>query len=259
MAKKYYSGQGSLLMAERDPVTGKPKGFLPIGNVPELTLNIEVTKFEHKESETGARLIDLVLVQEKKGTFEFKLEDLNLDNLAMGLWGTSSTVVTGTVATGSPESLAIGKFNADARYALEFPDVSALVVKDSTDAVTYTVDDDYTLDAKNGTIKIVAGGLIATATATSGVTLKCSYSYAEHKRVDAFTSAAAPERWLRFQGINTIDDSLVIVDLFRAQFDPMTGYGLINEELGSVTINGTLLADSLRTTGSKFFSQINLS
>ena len=46
MANYYFSGQGSLKMAERDPVTGEPLGFLPLGNIPELTLNIEVTKFE---------------------------------------------------------------------------------------------------------------------------------------------------------------------------------------------------------------------
>lgn len=86
MANYYYSGQGSLLIAERDEGTGKPKGFLPVGNVPELTINIETSKLEHKESETGSRLTDLTIITEKKGTFEFKLENLSLDNLAMGLW-----------------------------------------------------------------------------------------------------------------------------------------------------------------------------
>ena len=267
MAKNYYySGQGSLLMAERDPITGQPGGFIRIGNVPELTLNIEVTKFEHKESESGARLVDLSLVTEKKGTFEFTVENLSMDNLAMGLWGEKQSIAGATIATGTPESVKLGKFVAGAVYALNNPKVSSVVVKDSTDTTTYvafnpanpSVPGDYILDEKNGTIEPVAGGAIATATASTGVTLKVSYTYAAHEKVDAFTKAAAPERWLRFQGINTIDDSRVIVDLFRAQFDPMTDYGLINEELGSVKLNGTLLADATRLTGSKFFSQRNL-
>jgi hypothetical protein len=258
MAKNhYYSGQGSLLMAERDPVTGNPMGFLPVGNVPELTLNIEVTKYEHKESETGARLVDLVLVQEKKGTFEFKLENLNLDNMAMGLWGEKTSVAAGTVATLNPEIVTLGKYVGGAVYALRNLDVSSVVITDSTGVTTYT-SDDYAVDAKNGTFTVKAGGALATATATAGVTVKCTYSYGASTRVDAFTKASAPERWLRFQGINTIDDTKVVVDLFRAQFDPMTGYSLINEELGSVTISGTLLADTSRETGSKFFAQRNL-
>ena len=201
-----------------------------------------------------------------KGTFEFTVENLSMDNLAMGMWGEKQAIAGATVATGTPEELKVGKFIAGAVYALNHPKVSTVVVKDSTGTTTYvqynpanpSVPGDYILDAINGTIEPVVGGAIATATASSGVTLKVSYTYAAHDKVDAFTKAAAPERWLRFQGINTIDDSRVIVDLFRAQFDPMTDYGLINEELGSVKLNGTLLADATRLTGSKFFSQRNL-
>ena len=258
MANYYFSGQGSLKMAERDPVTGEPLGFLPLGNIPELTLNIEVTKFEHKESESGARLIDLTLTTEKKGTFEFTVENLSLDNLAMGLWGETVTVAAGSVDTGTPELITLGKFVAGASYALKHSRVTTFVLKDSTGVTTYVLDTDYTLDPVNGTFTPKAGGAIATATATAGVTVKASYEYAAYKRVDAFTRADAPVRWLRFEGLNTIDNTRVIVDLFKAQFDPLTGYGLINEELASIAMAGTLLGDSTRLTGSKFFSQRNI-
>lgn len=258
MANYYFSGQGSLKMAERDPVTGEPLGFLPLGNIPELTLNIEVSKFEHKESESGARLIDLTLTTEKKGTFEFTVENLSLDNLAMGLWGETVTVAAGTVAVGTPEVITLGKFVPGAQYALKHAKYTTLVLKDSTGTTTYVKDTDYTEDAVNGTFTPKAGGAIATATATAGVTVQASYAYAAYKRVDAFTRADAPIRWLRFEGLNTIDNTRVIVDLFKAQFDPLTGYGLINEELASIQMAGTLLGDSTRTSGSKFFSQRNI-
>lgn len=257
MSNYYYSGQGSLYIAERDEVSGKPKALIPVGNVPELTLNIETTKFEHKESETGSRLIDLTIVKEKKGTFEFKLENLSIDNLALGLWGTKATVTGGSVAVGTPEVVSLQKFMAGAKYALNHPKVSAVVVKDSTDTTTYDVTDDYVVDADNGTITIVEGGAIATATASAGVDLHVSYTYASYVKVDAFTSAAAPTRWLRFEGINTVDDTKVVVDLFKAQFDPMTGYSLINEELGAVSMKGSMLADLAQVGDSKFFRQRN--
>lgn len=257
MPNYYFSGQGSLKMAERDPATGNPLGFLPLGNIPELTLNIEVSKFEHKESESGARLIDLTLTTEKKGTFEFTVENLSVDNLALGLWGEVVTVAAGTVATGSPESVILAKFVAGAQYALKHANVSTVVLKDSTGVTTYVLDTDYTLDPINGTFTPKVGGAIATATVSAGVTVKAEYAYGGYKRVDAFTRADAPVRWLRFEGLNTVDGSRVIVDLFKAQFDPLTGYGLINEELGSVTMGGTLLGDATRLTGSKFFSQRN--
>lgn len=258
MANYYFSGQGSLKMAERDPVTGEPLGFLPLGNIPELTLNIEVSKFEHKESESGARLIDLTLTTEKKGTFEFTVENLSLDNLAMGLWGETVTVAAGSVSVGTPEVVTLGKFVPGAQYALKHAKYTTLVLKDSTGTTTYVKDTDYTEDAVNGTFTPKAGGAIATATAAAGTTVQASYSYAAYKRVDAFTRADAPVRWLRFEGLNTIDNTRVIVDLFKAQFDPLTGYGLINEELASIQMAGTLLGDSTRTSGSKFFSQRNI-
>ncbi len=257
MANYYFSGQGSLKMAERDPVTGEPLGFLPLGNIPELTLNIEVSKFEHKESESGARLIDLTLTTEKKGTFEFTVENLSLDNLAMGLWGETVTVAAGTVST-VPEVITLGKFVPGAQYALKHSKVTTLVLKDSTGVTTYVKDTDYKEDAVNGTFTPLAGGAIATATAVAGATVQATYSYAAYKRVDAFTRADAPVRWLRFEGLNTVDNTRVIVDLFKAQFDPLTGYGLINEELASIQMAGTLLGDSTRQTGSKFFSQRNI-
>lgn len=253
----YYSGQGSLYIAERDSTTGEPKGFIAVGNVPELTLNIETTKFEHKESESGSRLIDLTIIQEKKGTFEFRLENLNLDNLTLGLWGTKASV---TGASVTEEEIAIPLDTPGGmRFPLKHPKVSAVTVKGPAGTPTYVLNDDYTVDATNGVIILTAGGDIVTAADTAATTIEVDYTYAGYTKVDAFMSAAAPERWLRFEGINTVDNSRVIVDLFKAQFDPLTGYGLINEELGSVTMRGSLLADATRLTGSKFFRQVNVS
>lgn len=247
MANYYYSGQGSLLVAERDAVTGKPLGFVPIGNVPELSLDIEVTNFEHKESESGQRLVDLILNKEKKGKFSFKLENLSLDNLALGVWGETIKVAGGSVVD---EVVAIPTGGKGRKYDLAHIKVSAVTVENNAGTTTYDVDDDYVLDATNGAITIPAGSTI-----TEGENIKVSYTYAAYNRLDAFTNTVAPERWLRFEGINTVDGSRVVVDLFRAQFDPLTGYGLLNEELGSITMKGSILADTLRSSGSKFFMQ----
>lgn len=247
MANYYYSGQGSLFVAERDAVTGKPKGFIPVGNVPELSIDIEVTNFEHKESESGNRLVDLVINKEKKGKFSFKLENLSLENLALGLWGETVAVAGGTVVD---EVIAIPTGGKGRKYDLAHLKVSAVTVEDDTGVTTYAAGTDYVLDAENGAITIPSGSTIA-----AGANIKVSYTYAGYTRLDAFTNTVAPERYLRFEGINTVDGSRVVVDIFRAQFDPLTGYGLLNEELGSVDMKGSILADSLRVTGSRFFTQ----
>lgn len=258
MPNYYYSGQGSLYAAERDPITGRAKGFVPVGNIPELTVDIEVTKFEHKESESGNRLVDLTLTKEKKGKFKFKLENLSADNLAMALYGTTATVAGGTIAVGSPETLYIPSGGKSRRYPVAHPDISSVVVKDATNTTTYTTPTDYTVDAKNGEIIIPATGAIATACASVDITIKVSYTYASYTNMEAFTSAVAPQRWLRFEGLNTVDGTRVIVDLYKVQFDPLTNYGLIVEDLASVDISGDILADSFILSGSQFFRQRNV-
>lgn len=55
-----------------------------------------------------------------------------------------------------------------------------------------------------------------------------------------------------------MDGSHVIIDCYRAQFDPLTGYGPINEDIASIDMAGSLLADSFITSGSKFFRQRNV-
>jgi len=247
----YYSGQGSLYVATRS-IVGVPLGFMRLGNVPELTIDIATTIFEHKESESGVRGIDLTITKENKGSFAFKMENLSLDTLAMGLYGTKSSVIAGTVTAGAPD---IVKLYWGKRSPLAHPDVSNVVVKSAIGGTIYDVTDDYLVDAKNGILTGVSsgdGGAIANAT-----DVYVSYDYAAVGKLDAFM-VTAPERWLRFQGLNTVDGTSVLIDIFRAKFDPLTGYSLINDELASASMKGTALADEFRLTGSKYFRQQNL-
>lgn len=298
----YYSGQGSLLTATRNALTGKPEGFIRIGNIPDLTLDIEVQKFEHKESESGSRLQDLSIIKEKKGKFSATLESLNLANLALGFYGADSSVTGATVASETVKAF------LDKRCPLAHPDVSAVTVN-APATTLFTVTTAYLLNAlvrpitpnghyykvttagttagteptwptsggtvTSGTVVFTDMGTmvkvlnvdyeleakyghiipLTTGSITEGEELDVAYTYAGYGNLEAFTTASSPERWLRFMGLNTIDDTGVIIDLYRAQFDPLTGYGLINEELGSLKLTGSLLADPFITVGSKFFRQ----
>lgn len=243
----YYSGQGSLLAAERNPTTGAPMGFRRVGNVPELTIDIEVTNFEHKESETGSRGLDLILNKERKGTFSFKMESITLENLALGLMGSVATVAGSTV-TDEVMVVREGK-----RVPLMHPNVSQVTVTLDDGTTPVVAAGNYTLDAANGVL--VWEDTPADVEEDDNVLV--SYTYGGYTQMDAFTQSSANERYLRFEGLNTVDDSHVIVDMFRCQFDPLTGYGLINEELAQVDVTGSLLADPFVTVGSRFFRQRN--
>jgi hypothetical protein len=301
----YYSGQGILWIAERDSA-GRPKNQRRVGNIPELTLNIETTKFEHKESESGNRLKDLVIIQEKNGTFQFTLENIDRDNLALGLWGDKVTVAGGSAT--NEAAIAV----LDQQNSMKHPGISAVTVTVATIAtwvlntvyalgafvkptagthyfvattggtsagteptwnitggsvadgtvvwqdagvlpVTLVLNTDYTINAVVGSLSWIGIQIGAW-----GLPVEIDYTWAAYVRVDAFTQSVAPERYLRFEGINTVDGKNVIVEIFKAQFDPLTGYGLINEELAQLTMQGSLLADTLQVGGSQYFKQINL-
>lgn len=258
----YYSGQGILYVAERN-TDGTPKGFRSLGNVPSLEISIEITKFEHTESMSGQRATDLTIVQEKKGTFTMTLEDMSPANLAMAMWGANETTAAGTAATAS------GVAYLGMRSALPYPKVSNVVVKDETDATTYefgTSESDP--NSKNGWIDETSGSYVvftdadqtakgAASNIAEGDVLHFTFDHEANTITHAFTQTSL-ERWLRFEGLNTIDGNPVIVDIFKASLDPLAGYPLINEELASFDVSGSVLYDTQQTGTSKFFRQINV-
>lgn len=242
----YYSGQGRLGVGIRDTVSGRFDELLFIGNVTSLTLDIATTKFEHKEQMTGQRAVDLTIVQEKNATFKFTSESLVLDLLSVGVYGQSAVVASGSV-TGETHKVKKG-------YAipLKHPKVGSVVVNKSGSPVTEAGNWDY--DADFGTIHVLptASGL------TDGDTVTVNYTYAGYSRLEAFTQSTSPERYLRFEGLNTVDGSFRIIEIPRGQFDPLTGLEMINEELGSGEFNGTILPD-LTITGnglSQYFREL---
>lgn len=273
----YYSGQGRLYVAERN-ADGTPKGFIPVGNVPALELSVEVTKFEHKESMSGSRAVDLTVVQEKKGTFSMTLEDMNLDNLTLAFWGQKATLATAAISD-LMITARVAATDVDYRVPIMdtttgdiYPGITAVVVgSDATPTITYEfgLTDADTTNSKNGYIDAANGTLVIYNTAkqiSRGATNNITDAqdlyidaagYDDQTLMHAFTETSQ-QRWIRFEGLNTIDNKVVLIDMFKADLDPLTGYGLINEELASFEITGSVLYDELQPGSSKFFRQVNV-
>lgn len=252
MANTYYSGQGSVYVSERDATTGQPLGFTPVGNVPELEISIEVTKYEHKEAESGSRAVDLSIVQEKKGTFRMLVENISLENLAMGFWGTTVTTpaTTTEVVVKAPLDLTLGQ-----KTSIGAVNISGVVVgNDSIPTTTYVLDTDYTLDAKYGTITVLDGGAIV-----AGQDLYIDYTTAASTQSAIAFTENSVERYVRFEGLNTIAGSKdVLINMYKVQLDPISGYQLINEEVAQLELTGSLLYDDKQTGSSKYFEQIEV-
>lgn len=91
-----------------------------------------------------------------------------------------------------------------------------------------------------------------------GYALTVDYTYSAQTVINALTTGTA-EKYLRFEGLNTADgNNPVNIDVFKFSVDPLKELSLIGEGVGQIQLEGNVLADSLQTSGSKFFRQTQL-
>lgn len=244
----YYSGQGRCLMGTRDTVTGKPLGLVTVGNVPELTIGIEETKEEHKESWSGQRAIDDTLVTETKVNVTIAFESLSPANIALGL---KATVTTEASATLVPQAIKLykGKWTllnhlkvSDFAFSVTNPDIGDLTVED------------LVLDADGGMVQLAEA---YAGTYVEGDDINVTYSHAAQIDVQGLTNSANAERYFVFRGLNTKSGKQVRLEIPRLEIAPFTELGKINDTIASVSVTASALADPLITTvgQSQFFSE----
>jgi hypothetical protein len=242
---KYFSGQGVLMLATKHSSTGEPQGFLPVGNVPDLTLGISVTKYEHKESQSGSRGVDFEQAQEVGLSANFTVEHFSKENLAMVGYGTASAITQGTDVTAN------GVYGGHNMWtALPHVKISNLVVKSADDVTTYVEDTDYVVNPDAGSFMVLDTGSIG-----DGDLLNCTYDHEAQDGIEGLTSSSAPIRWARFEGLNTADsDKPVIVNIFKLSIQPLAEMALIQDEIAGFTVECKGLSDGTRTSGSKYWN-----
>jgi hypothetical protein len=233
----YFSGQGRVYIGARDG-NGNPQGLNYVGNVPELKVSLSVETLEHQESTSGQRLTDLQLIKTKKGEFACTLEELIAVNLGLALYGTTTDQVSGTVtAEVLPNPVTLGSL-----YLLAKQNVSTVVVKDSTATPKTLPAGQYTLNAKHGSLALndkTTGGPYVEP-------FKVDYAYGAAQSTAMFTQPL-PERWVRFEGLNTADGNReVVIDLYRVAINPAKELSVITDELLKFELSGQVLADTLK-------------
>ena len=236
----YFSGQGRVFVGSRD-INGNPAGLTFVGNVPELKVSLSVDTIEHQEAQSGQRLTDLQLIKIKKGEFACTLEELIAINLELALYGTTTTVTPGTV-TGEilPNPVTPGSL-----YPLAFQNVSTVQIQDS-DATPKTLPtDQYNVNPKHGSVVI----LDATGGGPYTEPFILDYAYGA-ANVTAMFTQPLPERWIRFEGLNTADGNReVVIDLYRVAINPAKELSIITDELLKFELSGQVLADLSKPVG----------
>ncbi|MGA7437653.1 MAG: hypothetical protein WBW32_05940 [Luteibacter sp.] len=240
---KDFSYQGKFWLGDR-LATGRPGPLSWVGDAPTLSLKFSLDKSDRTESYSGNRATSASLRKATKGTFDLTLNWALAKNLALGLGGTVIDIPTGTV-TGEPfpPGLAVGD-----TIMLAHRDVSALVLTDSTATPkTLVLDTDYEIEsAKGGLMTIKALG-----TPTYTQPFKGAYSYGKSTNVVAFTTPAI-EKYGVMDGINTVDNSSVRVQVYRMQFDPVSEFGLIQDDFGDLKLSGSVLFDVVNASDDEF-------
>ena len=249
---RYFSGQGRLAIGDRDPTTGLFSNLIYVGNVTALTLTPSVESTPHNESMTGERGEDFTFNSTRSIEFSFTAESLELNLLQAALWGTKTDDATGGAVVDEAHTASPGK-----SFPLNHPNVSAISIETATGSTPLVDGDDYNYDAEFGVIHILSTSTVITAADTA---VLVSYTGGEYINIEAMTSLEAPERYIRFEGINTLSEEggfsqeLYLVEIPRARMNPISSFELINDAVGSAEFTGRCLQDVTAASGtSKYF------
>jgi hypothetical protein len=245
------------MIGSRD-AEGNPIGLVPVGNVSDLRIAVATSVLEHKESQSGQRSIDLRLTTETKCNLTMTMESFNADNLNIALRADTTTVTAGTAsAVTYTAGIQLGKVMPLAHMSIS----GVLLVSSSSTMVAYqTGDADGDWDYK---VNTDAGSIMWASNPNSSILddddVDVTYTYAAQKVVNALTQGAT-DYFLRFEGLNTAaSNEPVVIEVFRFSVDPLKELSLIGDGVQQFVLEGNVLADNLRTTGSKYFKEMLLS
>ncbi len=175
-------------------------------------------------------LASVSLPKPMKATIKFA--QLSQTLFAAAFFGTN-TAYSQTAATGKT---AVITAIEDRFVELGVHMISNVVVKDSTEATTYTEGTDYTVNPRLGMIRAVPGGNIS-----AGDELHVSYDQAEiaGTRMSAMTKSNVRIA-VRLDGKNFADGRDFISEVYMMKLKPTSSFSLIGEEFVDVTFEGTL-------------------
>lgn len=88
--QNYFSGTGIVSFKASGQST-----YRDLGNAPDVTLELVLDTTDHKSSRDGARSVDRIFVNSKKGQLTLTLEEITPENLALAFLGTVETNTAG--------------------------------------------------------------------------------------------------------------------------------------------------------------------
>lgn len=165
---------------------------------------------------------------------------------AVAVGATTQLTVNNTAAVGDTVCLA------------GFTGADAALLNGKTLQVTAATGTTITV-AVNSTAKVITSTTAFAYFPNTAINTIAAYTYGSFYQVDSLTQAPQ-ELFLRFEGLNTAETingkfAPVIVEIFRFASDPLKELALISDTFGEFQLEGAVLADPLRASGtSKYFN-----
>lgn len=237
--------QGQLFLATRVMNGAATSGFVAVGDADKFEIQHK-QKFEDiKESQTGIGLTSAHIPIDTEVMVKMNILNIKLANWTNAVWGSNSGAVTGATVSGE----AITAYN-DSIVPLAHPGVSAVTV------AGLTLDTDYTVDAANGALVILATSPAVVAGTPVATTV--SYTFDSYSgKVEAFTTQQ-PIFSIRLHGINTANSSQPVVTTCYQWAPNMAAVlNMIEKKHMSFELDGMLLQDSTKPlpSSTNLFSQ----
>lgn len=234
---EYFAGYGKVFVAPRAKGGAINGGWTELGDTENLQVNTSQTWQEVRESCSGTRSVAARYITESNWEFTVDAKSFSKENLARAFYGTSSAVTGGTVNDEAVKAYALNQI-----IPLKNPGVSAVTV--SKGVTPLVPDQDYKVDAANGTITIIS----ATNVGTFPVDLTVDYTFASYDKVETGTETFG-EYAFRFEGTNATTGKTVIAEVHRVALDMAAALSLISIEPATFTMAGMVMPDSTAGVG----------
>lgn len=224
--------QGQLFIAERQFNGPQISGFEFVGDCDMFVIDPK-QKFEDiKESQSGLGMTAAHIPTETDVSIKMRALDIKIRNWVRATWGGSAGAVTGA----SVVSESITLYNG-CMTPLAHPGVSNVVVSGAS------LTTDYTVDAVNGTLTVVASS--SAVPDGTPLTTTVNYDYADYNgKVEAFVTG---QRYymVRLNGRNTAQGNQpVILTCHQWAPDMAKTLNMIDKKHITLELDGALLQDT---------------